>query len=970
VSAGPPVPDQAQRDAAVAARGVNVLVDAGAGTGKTTLLIRRLVEMVAPEDDARPALPLSRIAAVTFTRKAAGELGLRLRQRLLAGLAGRPTPTRRARLLAALEEADTALVGTVHGFADRLLRLRPVEARLSPSHEVVDDEGALCRESFELLLQAAGAGRLADELAGSRCSPPQAREAEETVRDASAAGVRVESQEREWGIQAGLDALFQGFVLQRDVPPDPPAAAPFDLAELRQAVETFRQLSAGAAGSGAGTRWTARTASRLSRAAALEDPVAIWRDLRNALRRTDFKMKRDFPGDADGWEAYKAWTQGAEGGEPLRDAVTRPLRRWMATRLVRALPAVVAMYEKVKARRRALDQVDLLLRLRDLLRDHRAVRGDMQRLLDHVFVDEFQDTDPLQAEIVLYLCEEAPRARSWDEVRLAAGKLTVVGDPKQSIYRFRRADISVYERVRGIVEASPHLAVHLTASFRSEPALLGHLNDRFDEILGGPEPGQPDFDATSGAVANRRLQAGRAGRRAACVAALPYRTASGNVGDDRRREAEVLATWIRRAVEGGLEPVVDPASESDRPARYGDVAVLVHSTWNVGLLVEALDRLGVPWSARGGTLFLDDPLHRQLLLGLRAVADRDDGVAAAAVRPPFFALDVLDLARARAPEAPEADEGVARARAAEALVRDLRRRRLERPPGETARDLLERTGFARAVALGPNGAQRLERLRELCFEVERVAAAEGLDFDGVTARLREWALDPPALDPPHPVGGDAVRILTIHQAKGLEFPVVVWWDARAPMAARDFARHWFVERTGKAWAMSLDGLAWQEPETGDFLAKERAFGDAERRRLVYVAATRARDLLVLPVTAKSEVTRQLLGKGETPAVVAQESWTDAGPPAWARQVQPPALREPRAADALAASVERDWVGAAAEAARPRLVPRGVAAEADRAAEAEAQAEGEAGARPRARPGRFGPAFGEAVHARRPRPSPP
>ena len=152
-------------------------------------------------------------------------------------------------------------------------------------------------------------------------------------------------------------------------------------------------------------------------------------------------------------------------------------------------------------------------------------------------------------------------------------------------------------------------------------------------------------------------------------------------------------------------------------------------------------------------LFRSDPLHRQFLLALRALADSSDGIAAAALfREPFFAVDLADLVRAKAvPDGP-GDEGVERARAAQGLVRDLRRRRLDRPPGETARDLLERTGLGRAVAFGPNGLQRLGRLRELCFELERVAAADGLDFDGATVRLREWALDPVGLDPPRPVG--------------------------------------------------------------------------------------------------------------------------------------------------------------------------------------------------------------------------
>ena len=227
--------------------------------------------------------------------------------------------------------------------------------------------------------------------------------------------------------------------------------------------------------------------------------------------------------------------------------------------------------------------------------------------------------------------------------------------------------------------------------------------------------------------------------------------------------------------------IADPLTRQPRRVQYGDIAVLAVSTWNLPLLFEHLDAEDVPYASRGGRLFLADPLSRQFLLGLRALADRDDGVAEAALlRPPFFAVGLGDLLRERAFTAgrvPE-DEAVRRVREAKELIGDLRRHRLDRPPGATARDLLDRTAFARAVALGPNGPQRLARLRELCLVLEQTAAAEGLDYDGATARLREWVTDPVQLDPPHPVGAEAVQVLTVHQAKGLEFPVVVLWDGR------------------------------------------------------------------------------------------------------------------------------------------------------------------------------------------------
>jgi len=153
-----PVPDEAEREAAVHARGVNVVVEAGAGTGKTTILVHRLVELVAPSDDG-PALPLSRVAAITFTRKAAGELKLRIREALLEALACADlTEVRRGRLRTALAALDRAYLGTVHAFADRLLRLRPVEARLSPAYQIVDDADELLSETFAVFSRRSRGG--------------------------------------------------------------------------------------------------------------------------------------------------------------------------------------------------------------------------------------------------------------------------------------------------------------------------------------------------------------------------------------------------------------------------------------------------------------------------------------------------------------------------------------------------------------------------------------------------------------------------------------------------------------------------------------------------------------------------------------------------------------------------------------------------------------------------------------------
>ncbi len=461
-----PAPDQAHRDRAVAARGVNVLVDAGAGTGKTTLLVNRLVEMVAPEDDACAEVPLERIAALTFTRKAAGELRLRVRERLLVELALGGSPVRRERLSRALAEADTAFIGTIHGFADRLLRMKPVEARLSPSYEVVEDADALCHETFELLLQAAEAGRLAEELAGTACAAARAAEAEGVIRMALAAEVAAESREARWRPRHGLDSLFAGFILHRDVPPPDAKPAPFLRARLEEQVEAFRKLARASRGTGRGSRWMADAAARLGRIAALEDPVEVYREVgqlvRWAPKNAGLQRKRDFPDDPAGWKAWKEWRGDGEG-PGYRAELTRPLWTVDGDAARPRLPGGdgdVREGEGAPPGRRPGGPPAPAPRPPPR-RPRRC--GPSCRASSTTSSSTSSRTPTRSRPRSSSTCaSDEPTARRWQDVVLAPGKLTLVGDPKQSIYRFRRADISVYEAVRAIVAAgaAPARAAH------------------------------------------------------------------------------------------------------------------------------------------------------------------------------------------------------------------------------------------------------------------------------------------------------------------------------------------------------------------------------------------------------------------------------------------------------------------------------------------------------------------------------
>ncbi|MCX5746413.1 MAG: UvrD-helicase domain-containing protein [Proteobacteria bacterium] len=954
--------DQAARDRAITTRERTVIIDAGAGAGKTSILVARIIRLVAPVDDAHAPMAILRMAAVTFTRRAAGELRLRVREGLLRELTHPGvSDVRRRRLLDALGNLDAAMLGTIHGFADRLLRLQPMKARLSPSYQVVDSIDALVEETVALLLHAVQSGTLAAELAGHPTTPPTyAAEVERTLQEALRSGMLVRSKEQDpLPTRVGLDLLVRGFIEHRDRDITWQGDGTFDHAAFAAAATAFATSMQGVIDDGLpGTRWLIRLEESLQSLQTEADPLVLYELVaRIASGKKRFKKTKHFAKKSVAKAAFEAFT------DQHAEQLSSPLRAVMARRLARTRHAVIVLYERIKARHEVLDSVDLLLALRNLLRDDLGARGFYQGRFDHLLVDELQDTDPLQAEIVLYLAEHAPLATRWQDVVVGPGRLTLVGDPKQSIYRFRRADIGMYEQIRTQIARFDHVPITLAANFRSVPELIAWGNDRFSAILGLSATAV--FDPATGQVFHQPQQPARASLGTPPVHALSYRFPDGEpakVGPARALEGEAIAAYLHWLVSASGREILDPDTHVSRPIRWGDIAVLALVTSNLPHLFTALDVRDVPYAMSGGVLFTSDPLHRQFVLGLRAIADRNDGVAEAALlRPPFFAIDLLDLVRERALAT---DEPAARATAARNWVQELRRDRFARSPGQTARMLLEQTGIGRATALGANGPQRLANLRQLCVQLELIAAADGLDYDGVTARLRDWIDQPQPLDPPRPIGAAAIQVLTVHQAKGLEFPVVVLWDGMGLWRPHDVPIPWRVDRDGAGWSMKTNDVTWEEPAGNALLARESAYAASERRRLVYVAATRARDLLVIPRPAWDQPTDKYIHA--TLLANARPDWIHELAPfvagegaAWAPPLPPPRVHAVVDDDDL----EARWSAARDAARSSRHAPRSVTALAKappvtlRIDDAEVETPA-----PRVvRIGRFGALFGDVVH---------
>jgi ATP-dependent helicase/nuclease subunit A len=844
-----PTPEQL---AAIRVEG-SAAVRAGAGAGKTRVLSEHFVHLLRPIDGRPPLVDqVSEILAITFTEKAASEMKTQIRH-LLAREAASAPPAERVRWERARRELLGAQISTIHAFCHRVVRENPIESEIDPAAVLRDEHES--RLWLETAVEEALTARLRAGDAGARLLV--GRFGLRSRRGGGAVGhcVRLLG----W---LGATGRVPAWVVEATARQSGAAAAASE-AELAAAAERLiTRVEADLAGT-----------SRRQGLAELRAAWPLWapvlRDLRGTTSLATFarltqlvRLMRD------------ATMRGVSTELGLRDAQFAgaiadhygALAARDAAAAVASLLAGIAA--DVRARRDAdgvLTFDDLIIEAHRVLTEHAAVRERYARRFRAVLVDEFQDTDAVQAGLV--------GALAGDSV-----PLFVVGDEKQSIYGFRGADVAVFQQVRARLGHE----LSLGTNFRSQPAILEFVNALAAATLRLPgtvvDPHHwTVFDETQRLVAHRPQASPRPGvRLVSFVAEQQHARGRIRSAEMREREARVLA--------GVIEDL-----HATRHVAYGSITVLFRALSQVKVYEYALRRSGIPYYVVKGRGFFQCQEIRDSLNLLACVGNADDALALAAVlRSPFFAFDDDTLARLAWPvgqarphlarrfrrgetfaDLPGQAEALGRAR--DLLVR-LRRLASRATIAEVLEEALAATDFEAVTLTQFQGPQKVANVRKL---IELARDAERRRRFG----LREfvaWGRDLEAREPQEPeatlVGehDDVVRLMTIHQAKGLEFDVVV---------IPDLGRR--LERSTPAIAIDEqlgvllqadDGALHTLPNAwlGAHRNRELDRSRAEHARLLYVACTRAKDHLVL-LEGRGEL-RWLNGGAGDPHVWAHQVW--------------------------------------------------------------------------------------------------
>ncbi|MCH2115032.1 MAG: UvrD-helicase domain-containing protein [Pirellulales bacterium] len=835
-----------EQRAALDAHDRSVSLAAGAGCGKTHVLTERFLSYLDPRV-LEPTAELTELVAITFTDAAAREMRHRIRRRSYQRLEKATSVDERRAWWKLIRAMDQNRVSTIHSFCAALLRTHAAEAGLDPRFEVLDGPAA------ELLRVQTLDDRLRQLLTvgDPRLIELATRFDLRNLRDdlVHLLGENTAQVIQQWGESIVPDVVttWRTYYEETVVPR---ATSRLLLAE--PVVELCRLCEEAQVSSEHLSAHLQEILQILNSTPQVDLRGEPLRRLSELAKVKGVCRKKDWQDAAD-YEKYR------DACQAVRKLAGRSILRYVLSEeqlfdaasvgleLLGLVADVAGCHEAVKQERNLLEFDDVLIRTLQLLEDPRypSVRESLGASVRLLMVDEFQDTDPLQCSIVQALC-----GADW-----ATQGLFVVGDFKQSIYRFRGAQPQVSRELRARLPVGGRLS--LTTNFRSQPALLDFVNalfhDAFEEAY---EPLVANRPQETPCPAVEFLWA--AGKEDG--ADDPVASRLGPTQQVRVREARFIARRLAALLDGGEPLVVDPESQQRRALRLGDIAILLRSLSDVYIYEEALREYGLDYYLAGGHAFYAQQEIYDILHLLRAIASPADNLSlAGALRSPLFSLEdetlfwlvsghsslqegVFSTERAAQMSASER----AKVERAAETIRHLRAQKDQMLVAELLSEAIARTGYDATLLCEFLGRRKLANVEKLVEQARMLDRTSPGDLDGFITQLSEFVVRAPK----EPLAAsreqsDVIRIMTIHYAKGLEFPLVVVPDLNrkapptphrpvldphlgplVPAASRADSDRYCV-----GWDMFQFSELEEELE--------------ERKRVLYVACTRAADYLML-----------------------------------------------------------------------------------------------------------------------------
>jgi ATP-dependent helicase/nuclease subunit A len=802
--------DQADRDRIEQRLDQTLFVEAGAGTGKTHQLVQRIANLIA-----RGAVQANEIAAITFTEKAAAELYDRVLEELDQRRAAETDPVRQRLFANAAEQLDYAAIETLHAFAGRILRLHPIEAGLPPGFQILDESQASLKfaERWEAAL---------DELL-------EHDDLAEPLLVAFDAGIELADFESvAIALHQDWDRTEQDNAEMQTVEVD----AESFIKDLRDVLEERHRCIDD----------TDKLYQRLVELqpflerleAASDDPGKLVRLLRHttptSLRASRTGRKSSWPGDAH---------------LPIRETLSRlnEEREVLRSRIILSccapvfneLRRIIVQYADERRRSGELEFQDLLVRASRLLESDGTVPAAVRRRFKRLLIDEFQDNDPLQTRIIDAITQGEP------------GRAFFVGDPKQSIYRFRRADIQQFNQVK---QGHQDGLTRLTQNFRSAPGVTEFVNAVFRPLMTAGGPDQAEWeDLHAGRDAMERVE------QAVTIVGNEY---EGPIGATRALEANTLARMIAD-ITASCWQVDDKAQSACRDARYADTAVLTPTRTGLAQLLPALEERDIPYRLESRSLVYNTREIRDLLSLLQSLDDPTDQIAlVAALRSPAFACADDDLYRWRQargswdyrqprPQSVPEDDPVADSML---WLNEFASRRWEMSVSELVGHTIRERRLMELAVAERQPREHWNRYRFLLDQARAFCDGGGATLSEFLAWAKHQAEnDTQVIESVVPEEDhDAVRIMTVHAAKGLEFPIVVFAGLNSPPRISPPALLW--DSQGRPQIRLRGNL--QTPGFAELWEREQQLQQQEYVRRNYVGATRARDHLIVSLYRKAK----------------------------------------------------------------------------------------------------------------------